>query len=703
MGAMMRVLRSGLIAILLASLALASSYAAAPAPPSPPAAAEEAVEITVLHTNDAHGALEPPAASPESPGGYARLATLVGGLRRSDKAARVFLVDAGDVLSRGDPLTQKSLGRANIALMNHLAYDLWTPGNGDFYDGVPNLQTLMGLARFSTLTANVKLKATGGLLGKESVIEMAGPVRVAFFGLCTVNTGDSYAAPLAVADAYETASILVPKLRRQADVVVAVSHLGAPLDLLLASIVPGIDLVVGGHTHTALPNGMRVKDPTGRETLVVQAGAHLASLGEVRLKVEKKDDKWQVVGASARLIPASADVKPDPVVKAMIARLAEETGLAPPAPLKLAAAAEGVKASPAPSATGTDLGAEAKGLAEAAAKRYGPDYVTQIDAQRHIVYVSALSPALLANTVQRMGAFADAERQFLFRRELPWNVTVILPTAADYRKSVPRAKALGYYHEATRTLQSISLSDVLFHEFTHALHHADQVAAGQRHAPWVCEGLAMLCQRSECRSGTLEILPGRDLDTLQQALRADKAVPLGVLCAAPHEAFADDSRADLLYAEAHYVMFYLHRLGMLEEFYETYKADYREDPSGARSLEKVLGKPLGEAGPDWRAWILAQPAPWRPVRAPTAVLGIRMEAVEGGVRIAAFVKGQVAEKEGSLKIDDVVLSIAGQATPAPRDLSAAVEACHPGEIVDIEVIRGGRTTVVKQLLGVARK
>jgi len=695
--------RNGLIAVLLALLALASSHAAEPAPPSPRAAADEVVEITVLHTNDAHGMLEPPSASPESPGGYARLATLVADSRKSDKAARVFLVDAGDVLSRGDPLTQKSLGRANIALMNHLAYDLWTPGNGDFYDGVPNLQALMGLARFPTLTANVKLKATGDLLGKEFVIGKAGPVRVAFFGLCTVNAEDSCAAPLAVADAYETASVLVPKLRRQADVVVAVSHLGAPLDLLLASIVPGIDLVVGGHTHTALPAGMRVKDATGRETLVVQAGAHLASLGEVHLKVEKKDDKWRVVGASARLIPTSADVKPDPAVKAMIARLAEEAGLAPLAPSKLAAAAERGKAPPAPSAAGTDLAAEAKGLAEAAAKRYGPDYVTQIDAQRHVVYVSALAPALLGDTVRRMGAFADAQRRILFRQGLPWNVTVVLPTAADYRKSVPRAKAAGFYQEATRTLQSLSLSDVLFHEFTHALHHSDQAAAGQRHAPWVCEGLATLFQRSECRDGKLEILPGRDLATLQEALRAEKARPLAALCAAPHEAFADDGQADLLYAEAHYVMYYLHRLGKLEEFYQAYKADYGKDPTGARSLEQILGKPLGEADPDWRAWVLAQPPPWQPARASKTLLGIKMEAAEGGVRIAGFVKGQAAQEEATLKIDDVVLSIGGQATPAPRDLTAAVQACHPGEIVDIEVIRGGRTTTVKQLLGLARE
>ena len=703
MDPMMRVLRSGFLAILLASCGLASGYAAEPAPPSPPAAADQAVAITVLHTNDAHGMLEPPTASPESPGGYARLATLVADIRKSDKAARVFLVDAGDVLSRGDALTQRSLGRANLAVMNRLAYDLWTPGNGDFYDGVPNLQALMGLARFPTLTANVKLRATGDLLGREFVIEKAGPVRVAFFGLCTVNTGASHAAPLEVADAFETASVLVPKLRRQADVVVAVSHLGAPLDLVLATVVPDIDLIVGGHTHTALPNGLRVKGPTGRETLIVQAGAHLASLGEVRLKAGKTGDAWQVVEASASLIPLGADVKPDPAVKALIARLAEETGPAPPTPATLAAAAETVKPSPAPPATGTDLAAEAKGIAEAAQKQYGPDYAIQLDAQRHVVYVSALSPALLASTVQRMGAFADAQRHLLFRRELPWNVTVILPTVADYRKSVPRAKALGFYREETRTVQSISLSDVLFHEFTHALHHADQVAAGQRHAAWVCEGLATLFQRCECREGKLEVLPARDLGTLQEALRADKAQPLVALCAAPHGAFSDDTQAELLYAEAHYVMFYLHRLGKLEAFYQAYKADYGKDPSGALAIEKTLGKPLGDADSDWRAWVLAQAAPWRPAREPKAILGIRMEPAEGGVRVAGFVKGEAAEREASLKIGDVILSIDGHATPAPRDLAAAEDACHPGEIVDIEVIRNGRTTVVKQLLGLTRK
>jgi hypothetical protein len=268
----------------------------------------------------------------------------------------------------------------------------------------------------------------------------------------------------------------------------------------------------------------------------------------------------------------------------------------------------------------------------------------------------------------------------------------------DYRRLVPlETQAYGQYERATRTLVSLSLSDVLFHEFTHALHHNDQALAGQVHAIWIAEGLASLFQRAPVRQGRLEPEVCNRLEALQQAVREGRTTPLADLGAMDAGAFL--ARREVHYLQARYVMLYLHRAGRLKEFYESYKASYGSDPSGRAALEKTLGKPAPEIEADWRAWVLAQEAPWKPTRPTRAHLGVRMAEAEAGVKVTGFVRGSAAEREGRLKVGDVITALAGRPTPTPHDLAQAVQACDPGEIVDVEVLRDGVPTIVSQLLG----
>lgn len=317
------------VCLVLAGLAALPMRAAAPSsaasrPARQPFAAAGSLHITLLHVNDAHGHLEPHSLAGLSIGGYARLATLVERVR-AEKAAATWLVHCGDEFSKGDALTRKTLGQANIAIMNPLGFDLWVPGNGDFYDGLANLRKAMGAAKFPTLAANVVDKKTGQCIAKESVVLLtAGKVRVAFFGLCTVYDGDARRDGLELRDAIQTAKDLVPKLRRQADVVVAVTHLGVDKDEKLAAAVGGIDVILGGHSHTILPEGRRVKAPDGREVLIAQAGCFLSHCGRVELEVAPKPGGgWQVAKADAKLIGLIQTIPLDPTITALIARLHE--------------------------------------------------------------------------------------------------------------------------------------------------------------------------------------------------------------------------------------------------------------------------------------------------------------------------------------------------------------------------------------------
>jgi hypothetical protein len=343
--------------------------------------------------------------------------------------------------------------------------------------------------------------------------------------------------------------------------------------------------------------------------------------------------------------------------------------------------------------------AEAKAIAEMWQKRLGPGYETRIDPARHIVFVSALDRRTFDYAVQRLAACLDAQRTCLFAEPLAWNLTVVLPTVADYRQLTPSPKALGYYNTATRTLVSVRLGDVLLHEFTHALHHNDQVSAGQRHPAWIIEGLATLFQDSEIRDGRIEPRLGLGLEAVQAAARAKKVLSLAALAEMGAASFT--AEAEAAYVHARFVMLYLHRQGKLGAFYEAYKGGYAADPRGTAALEKALGKPLSEIQKDWREWVLGLEPPWRPRRAPEAHLGVRMEGAEGGVRVMGFVRGSAAERAGQLKVGDTIVSVGGRPTASPRDLTAAVEACRPGETIEVEVIRQGQPMIVMHLLGAA--
>ncbi|KPJ70684.1 MAG: hypothetical protein AMS14_10175, partial [Planctomycetes bacterium DG_20] len=372
-----------------------------------------------------------------------------------------------------------------------------------------------------------------------------------------------------------------------------------------------------------------------------------------------------------------------------------------PGILALLAAASLALATAAAAARGADLAAEAKALAELNLRKFGEGYTTRIDNRRHLVYVSALDPGAFDRVVGMLGPYADAQRSLLFPAPFQWNVTVVLPTLSDYRESHPPAEASGYYRPATRTLTSMSLSDVLVHEFTHALHHSDQVRANQRHPVWISEGLATLFQRSRVREGKIESLLDAGLAVLRESVRQKRVRSLAALCAMDQEAFSLDAEA--CYPHARYVMLYLHRQGKLREFYETYKSHYASDLTGVKALEATLGKPLDEIESDWRRWILELKPPWRPARPPTSHLGILMRRVPEGVRVEGFLRGSAAERAGVLKVDDIVISVAGHATPTAQKLAEAVGSCKPGEVVEIEIIRDGRTTVVKHVLGAVRQ
>ncbi len=256
-------------------------------------AAEEQV-ITIFHTNDQHGRM-----IQDNNNGVIGIDT-VAAIHKS--VPHSLLVDAGDVL-HGLPFATLNKGADVIALMNQAGYAYMVTGNHDFNYGYARLLTLRQQADFKILTSNVK-KDGAVLLDNMDIQDIEG-VKVGFFGLALEKTGNitmpDYVRGLTFEDAVATAKDCIQDLKAQgAQVIVAITHLGVEpnggtTSPDLAQQAPGIDVIVDGHSHTPLPQGMMVG-----HTLIAQAGNYEQYVGQVTLGLE--DGK--VVSKTAKLIDA---------------------------------------------------------------------------------------------------------------------------------------------------------------------------------------------------------------------------------------------------------------------------------------------------------------------------------------------------------------------------------------------------------------
>ena len=291
--------------------ALLSVSAQADKPRANAAPAAKEVHLTILHTNDTHGHLlpysYPDTYDPSAAHRPAEIApqhrrrgppaTLVNRVRQ-EKDHATLLIDAGDICD-GTPFSTEYHGDADMAVMNALGYDVACPGNHEYSNALPQVRKLIAAAKFPLVSANSTVKADGQLLYQPYVIKNIGGAKIAFLGLLTYDARTYNAAKndLVMEEPIETAKRLVPELRKQADLVIAVTHIGVDEDIKLAAIVPGIDVIVGGHSHTLLPEPLLVPHPfdvsahSVRGTVIVQDFQWAGTLGRLDLTLHRDDGR----------------------------------------------------------------------------------------------------------------------------------------------------------------------------------------------------------------------------------------------------------------------------------------------------------------------------------------------------------------------------------------------------------------------------
>ena len=291
--------------------------------------AEDPFPLTILHTNDVHSHYDP---NSEGNGGITRMATIVKQVRA--EVDNALLVDAGDQFT-GTLYHVQHRGKDTSQLMNFVGYDAMALGNHEFDDGEETLAAFLNAAKFPVVSANIDDSGSATLaemIEPHAILEV-GEEKVGVIGLITPET-DILSSPsketLFDADLVAVAQASVDALTAEGvNKIILLSHCGYQADLEIAQATSGIDVIVGGHTHTLLTNMFSggedyypviMAGTDGDPVLIVSSGEHLEFLG--RLDVEFDADGL-LTDWGGDLILISQYIAPEPTTNVMLKFLAK--------------------------------------------------------------------------------------------------------------------------------------------------------------------------------------------------------------------------------------------------------------------------------------------------------------------------------------------------------------------------------------------
>jgi 5'-nucleotidase len=290
---------------------------------------EEPFELTIIHTNDQHSHHDP---NRDGDGGIARQAAVIAQLRAA--VDNTLLVDGGDRFT-GTLYHQQYRGQDNAQLMNMLGYEAMTPGNHEFDDGPEVLAAFIEALNFPVVSSNITVAEDSplfGLMVPYAILEVGGQ-QIGVIGLTTAETpilsspGEGVTfSPEYAADVQTVADELTAQ---GVNKIILLTHLGYGVDVDLASQISGVDVIVGGHSHTLLGNALTAAEfpypaeatsASGEPVVIVQAG------GGSTLYLGRLDTTFNADGVledwGGDTIFMSRFITPDPEVEALVTELA---------------------------------------------------------------------------------------------------------------------------------------------------------------------------------------------------------------------------------------------------------------------------------------------------------------------------------------------------------------------------------------------
>ena len=298
--------------------------------------------LTIMHINDWHSRIESNnkyestcSAEDETEGkcfgGAARLVTAIADRRKALEGSNVLLLNGGDNF-QGSLFYTTYKGAVEAEFLNQMKFDAMTVGNHEFDDGEEALVPFLDVIEFPVLSANVAASASSkvGDRIKASIVLEVGGEKIGIVGAVTNDTPE-IASPgpnILIADDINTITAEVEKLQAEGiNKIIALTHVGYPRDKEMIAKIPGVDVVVGGHSHSLLSNTdekaegpypTMIDNPEGYKVPVTQAASYSKYLGEFSVTF---DDNGVVKEAKGDPILLDSSIVPDEAVLARIKEL----------------------------------------------------------------------------------------------------------------------------------------------------------------------------------------------------------------------------------------------------------------------------------------------------------------------------------------------------------------------------------------------
>ncbi len=278
-------------------------------------------KLTILHSNDMHGDFlaEVQGGGGRLLGGLALLSGYVNQVRREEP--NTLFAIAGDML-QGSVIDSEYRGISTIEIMNFLSPDVVSLGNHEFGYGVPHLLFLEKVANFPIVNANLYLKNFHKRLMRPHLILKKNGLKILFIGIITdkiladLATDQQIASFITLAEARDEVGRICDAYKTDdIDLTVLLTHIGFDSDRELAALLRpewGVDLIIGGHSHTVLQQPDNVNG-----ILIAQAGVGTDQIGRFDLMVD--DETNSIASWQWKLIPITSDLAaPDPQLEQFI-------------------------------------------------------------------------------------------------------------------------------------------------------------------------------------------------------------------------------------------------------------------------------------------------------------------------------------------------------------------------------------------------
>jgi 5'-nucleotidase len=274
-------------------------------------------KFTILHSNDMHGdfAAEMRSGETKLVGGLALLSGYINKVRREEP--NVFYVIAGDML-RGSLVDSEYKGVSTMGLMNYLAPDVVSLGNHEFDYGLSHLLFLEKVANFPIVNANLYIKPYNKRLMQPHLIVRKEGFDFLFTGIITEKVMDTIKNDPLISGfitledaASEVGKICNAYKHDDIDLTILLTHIGFDSDVALAKLLRpewGVDLIIGGHSHTILEQPAEENN-----VLIMTAGVGTDQIGRLDLVVDDETNsvleyKWQLIPIDEKLAEPDLDL-----------------------------------------------------------------------------------------------------------------------------------------------------------------------------------------------------------------------------------------------------------------------------------------------------------------------------------------------------------------------------------------------------------